>query len=85
MRYDHQYGFHKNHPTYMALLELTDIIYTALDNNEYTICIFLDFSKTFHMVYHAMLPIVYSADIAVVCKSSMHPMGYGSCSSARTV
>lgn len=39
----------------MALLDLVDKISTALDNNEYAIGIFLDLSKAFDTVNHAIL------------------------------
>ncbi len=39
----------------MALLDLTDKILTALDNNEYAIGIFLDLSKAFDTVNHNIL------------------------------
>lgn len=53
--YQYQYGFRKNHSTYMALVELTDRILTALNNNEYTLGVFLDLSKAFDTVHHEIL------------------------------
>ena len=48
--YRHQYGFRENHSTDMALLQLVEKIYSALNNNEYALGIFLDLSKAFDSV-----------------------------------
>ena len=53
--YDYQFGFMKGRSTYMALLSLVDQISSALDNGEYVIGIFLDFSKAFDTVDHSIL------------------------------
>lgn len=53
--YKHQYGFCKKHSTYMALLQLTDKISTALDKNMFAIGNFLDLSKAFDTVDHDIL------------------------------
>ena len=53
--YNHQYGFRKNHSAFMALIELTEKISTALHNNEFAIGIFLDLSKAFDTVNHDIL------------------------------
>ena len=50
-----QYGFRKNHSTYMALLDLYNRITTATDNNEYAIGIFVDLSKAFDTINHDIL------------------------------
>ena len=42
--YKYQFGFQKGESTYMALIVLLDKISAALDNGDYTIGIFLDFS-----------------------------------------
>ena len=50
-----QYGFRKNHSTYMAMLNLYDKVSEAIDNNEYTIGIFIDLSKAFDTINHDIL------------------------------
>ena len=53
--YNFQFGFRKEHATYMALLAFMEKIITAMERNEYTIGIFLDFSKAFDTVNHEIL------------------------------
>ena len=50
-----QFGFRKNNSTYMALMTLMDQLITSLENGEYTIVIFLDFSKAFDTIDHVIL------------------------------
>ena len=52
---DSQYGFRPNHSTEHATLELTDRITSAMDNNDVPIGIFLDLSKAFDTIDHAIL------------------------------
>jgi len=53
--YEYQFGFKKNHSTYMALSILIDKIMNALDNNEHVIGLYLDFAKAFDTVDHQIL------------------------------
>ena len=53
--YEFQYGFRQGHSTSHALVEITDKIKFAMDNNEMTCGIFLDLSKAFDTVNHEIL------------------------------
>ena len=53
--FSYQFGFRKIHPTYMALMTLMDKFTKCLDNDEYMIGVFLDFSKAFDTVDHVIL------------------------------
>ena len=53
--FSYQFGFRKLHSTYMALMTLIDELTKCLDNDEYVIGIFLNFSKAFDTVDHAIL------------------------------
>jgi hypothetical protein len=50
-----QHGFQHGHSTFMALLDMEDRISRAIDNNEYSVGIFLDLAKAFDTVDHAIL------------------------------
>ena len=50
-----QYGFRKNISTSMALLDLVDKISTSIENNKFTIGIFIDLAKAFDTVNHNIL------------------------------
>src|SRR5688572_14394473 len=50
-----QYGFRQNHSTYMALLDMENRITKAIDNNEYSVGIFIDLAKAFDTVDHGIL------------------------------
>ena len=50
-----QFGFRKQHSTYMALMILVDKLTKALENGEYVLGVFLDFSKAFDTVDHNIL------------------------------
>ena len=53
--YAYQFGFRKNHAPELALLCLVDKISDALENGEYVLGLFLDFSKAFDTVNHDIL------------------------------
>ena len=50
-----QFGFRKGYSTSVALIRLSDQLFTAIDNKEFTIGIFLDLSKAFDTVNHEIL------------------------------
>ena len=50
--YQHQFGFRKKHSTYMALMIVMEKIAKSLENCEFVIGVFLDFSKAFDTVNH---------------------------------
>ena len=53
--FKNQFGFRKQHSTYMALMVLLDKIVKALENGEFVVGTYLDFSKAFDMVDHSIL------------------------------
>jgi hypothetical protein len=53
--YPSQHGFQSGHSTSMALLTIQDNISTVIDNNEFSIGIFLDIAKAFDTVDHNIL------------------------------
>ena len=55
IRINSQFGFRKSHSTYMALMTRMDRLITSLENDEHVIGIFLDFSRAFDTVDHAIL------------------------------
>ena len=52
---EYQFGFQKGISTHMALITLVDRITEALDNGDYVVGVFRDFSKAFDTVDHAIL------------------------------
>lgn len=53
--YKYQFGFRQNYSTSMALTYLVDNILTHVQNGEYVIGVFMDFSKAFDTVNHNIL------------------------------
>ena len=53
--YERQFGFRKHHSTYMPLMLLIDKLAKAMEEKEYVIGVFLDFSKAFDTVDHNIL------------------------------
>ena len=53
--YNLQFGFQKGKSTHMALITLIDKISEALDDGDFVIGVFLDFSKAFDTVDHNIL------------------------------
>ncbi len=53
--YDKQFGFRKCYSTSHALTVLCNKLYEALDKGHYVLGIFLDFSKAFNTINHAIL------------------------------
>ena len=53
--YPLQHGFQPAHSTSMSLIDIQDKISAAIDNNEYSLGIFLDLAKAFDTVDHKIL------------------------------
>ena len=53
--YEKQFGFRKKNSTYMAHMILVDNLIKSLENGEYALGVFLDFSKAFDTVDHSIL------------------------------
>ena len=53
--YTQQFGFHNSHSTNQALINITEKIQKALDNNNFACGVFLSISKAFDNVNHEIL------------------------------
>ena len=53
--YEHQFGFRKHHSTTHALIDLTEDIRQAIDNNKFSVGVFIDLQKAFDTVDHNIL------------------------------
>ena len=52
---ENQYGFREQHSTYMAVLNMIDQISQEMENNNYSIGVFIDLSKAFDTIDHKIL------------------------------
>ena len=53
--YSKQFGFQKGHSTDHAIFHFVDQIYESFENDNYTLGVFIDLSKTFDTVDHSLL------------------------------
>ena len=53
--YNNQYSFRNNHSTIYALIDITEKIINALDNNNYACAVSIDLEKAFDTVNHTIL------------------------------
>ena len=61
MATENQYGFRDGRSTQQAIIELIDKVSMAIESNEYAIGIFLDLSKAFGTVNHAILLLIFTS------------------------
>jgi hypothetical protein len=53
--FEFQHGFRKGKSTTQSIIEITENLNKAIDDNLLTLGMFLDFSKAFHTVNHEIL------------------------------
>ena len=53
--FENQFGFRSNHNTDHAILSIVDKTQKAMENQNYSCGVFLDFSKAFDSVNHKIL------------------------------
>ena len=53
--YKKQFGFQQNHSTEHAILQLIDQVNDSFERNQFTLSIFIDFSKVFDTVDNKIL------------------------------
>ena len=66
--YQHQYGFRLGHSTEHALLQFTENIFSALNQNQYNISVFIDLKKAFDTVSHS-IPLQKSDYYGIRCST----------------
>ena len=52
---DYQYGFRKEHSAYMSLMNMINDITNELENNNYSLGVFIDLSKAFDTIDHKIV------------------------------
>ena len=55
LKFENQFGFRKLNSSYMALMVPTDKLIGSLENGEFVVGVYLDFSKAFDTVDHEIL------------------------------
>ena len=45
--YEHQYGFRAGHSTIQPVIQFLDKVYNALNNDKFTLSVFIDLTKAF--------------------------------------
>ena len=53
--FKYQFGFRRGYSTYLALTVLMDKLTKSMENGDYVVGVFLNFSKAFDMVNHKIL------------------------------
>ena len=53
--FKYQFGFRQGYSTYLALTVLVDKLMKSLENGDYFVWVFLDFSKAFDTIHHEIL------------------------------
>ena len=57
--FNKQYGFRNKHSTFMAVLDFVININYAIDNDKYTLAVFMDLSKAFDIDHNILLSKLY--------------------------
>jgi len=57
--YNYQYSFRANHSVTHALLDVTSLIFDAIQNKQHTAMLFMDLRKAFDAVSHEIQKLYY--------------------------